>query len=279
MQEKLQTENIEQNKLPKFEYGKGAGFSDWSKVAHSLKNTSLISTLERMEPQNGNPKLNPHHAIAIRLEELRLPIQSFISMPIKEFLETPENHLGELKDGDYYFASIIPGTHLAHEASSERLIEFVDSFHRNNSTINPEIYISHNGIPVMSGHVIVKNDKSPNTIYAEFTNGNFNAFHRGIHSPEIIARRSLEHRIKWEFRNTLKPRGENWQTDELFECNGGVKLTRAEMAERAYETIQTIPKDGDHYLPGYYEVLLEKVGKTGTRTAFIEAINQPSQTL
>lgn len=60
-----------------------------------------------------------------------------------------------------------------------------------------EIFISHNGgNAVMSGHITIHDDGEPNSMYSEFTIGNFNAFHRGFHTPEISMSRSNNPGIK-----------------------------------------------------------------------------------
>lgn len=100
-----------------------------------------------------------------------------------------------------------------------------------------EIFISHNGDAVMSGHITIHDDGEPNSMYSEFTIGNFNAFHRGFHTPEISVSRSDNRRQKWEFRDILDPGNTAWQTDEVFECFGKVTLSHPEMAQRIYDAL------------------------------------------
>ena len=222
-----------------------------------------------MDPGN-QPGANAHRVIAERLEKLHLPTHNFISMSIDEFLDGPTEKMAELTDGDYYFASIVPGVHLAHCPDAEQVINFVKQFKVQNPTSNEQIYISLNFESAMSGHIIVKDDPEPNSIQAEFTTSNFNTFHRGQSTPEISISRS-DYRFNWRFGSQLQT-SDGWRDEQLFECNSGLKLNRPQMAKKIFETIMKIPHDGHLFQPGYYEVLIEDIGNSRTRPVFIEAI-------
>ncbi len=254
--------------------GKNAGFSNWQKAAHGIGNRALSGFIESMDPGDQPGNKNAHTAIAERLQKLGLPIQTYISVPAGEFLQDPEFHLSKIPHGDYYFASIRPGLHLAHADSSERVIEFVQDFVWANSDKEKaakDVYISHNGEPTMSGHIMIEKGAEPNAIQGEFTIGNFNLFHRGVRTPEITVQRDGR-RFSWSFRGVLSTQ-EDWHNEDAeFTCNGGAKMSRPEMARRIFAAINKIPHDGNMYLPGYYEVLLENVGGNRTRPAYIEAV-------
>ncbi len=248
---------------------KGAGFTDWKRHAEASGNLRLARLAEQMDSR-GNPGENAHRSITERLAELELPVQRFTKATVEEFLNDPIKYFSELPiHGEYYFVSIIPGRHLAHASHAEEVISFVKDYMSETGDGARELYLSYNGEPVMSGHIMVKDDGELNTVYGEFTIGNFNAFHRGSHAPEIVVKRDWR-RFVWDFRGTLEHEGD-WRDDELFYCNGDVQMTRQEMAQRAYDALARIPRDGDRYLPGYYEVLLEHQGGGITRPAFIEA--------
>lgn len=253
------------------EQSAGAGFSDWQRAARATGNYALLATIKDMDGQPGRNGENSHHFIHQKLGELSLPRQHCLFMPLGIFLEQPENHLAELPAGDYYFASIKPGTHLAHGDTSEQVINFMQQYRdAHPEDISREVMISHNGEAAMSGHIIIRDDGQPNSIDAEFTIGNFNAFHRGFHTPEISLNRTL-HAYEWQFRGTLATDGD-WRTDEQFRCFGDVYLSRIEMARSALRALHHIPHDDDVYLPGYYEVLFEKIDDRSTRPVFIEAV-------
>lgn len=254
--------------------GSGAGFSNWQEAARRYGNKALASVLERMDPGDMPNGVNAHTAIAERLKLLNLPIQTYISLPAGEFLHDPAAHLARISQGDYYFASIKPGLHIANTKNMDEVIDFVREFvmaDPSPKNLAKEVYISHNGMPTMSGHIIVDKDETPNNINAEFTIGNFNLFHRGFQTPEITVRRR-DRRFVWGFRGALATEDDWRNEDEQFVCNGGPKLSRPEMARRIYGAISRIPHDGDRYLPGYYEVLLENVDGYATRPAFIDAV-------
>jgi hypothetical protein len=250
----------------------GAGFSDWQRAARAVGNASLSRLIETMDPGDSKDRRNAHRSIHERLAALDLPRHHFVAMPCQEFLERPYDYLSNLPKGDYYFASIIPGVHLAHAATPEQVVAFVKaSVARLPRLTNKELYVSHNGEPVMSSHIDIKNDGQPNTVVIEATIGNFNAFHRGQHTPEIIAWRDGNHRLAWSFKGPLET-DDAWQTDELFACNGATQLSRIEMATLLFSALNHIPHDSDYYLPGYYEVLFERRDELSPRPVFIEAI-------
>ena len=251
------------------ERSSGAGFTDWHRKAREHGLTELAELTARMDSNSDDPSVNAHRAIAERLADYGLPIQRYAAGRIGEFVRDPNHFFEQIPDGDYYFVSIVPGVHLAHGSNSEQVIEFVNTqikHDRAEISDDTELYLSHNGEPVISGHIIVKDDGLPNTIYGEFTIGNFNNFHRGFSSPEVTVRRQY-HRFEWEFRDRLLMNGDN----EPMRCNGDVWLTRTEIALRALRAIELIPHSEDYYMPGYYEVLLEKCGQKATKAAFIEA--------
>lgn len=250
----------------------GAGFSDWQRAAQAIGNASLSRLIETMDPGDTPTGGNAHRSIQDRLAVLDLPRHEFIALPCAEFLANPTAYLSTLPDGDYYFASIIPGVHLAHASTAEQVAEFVErAVASNPSLTTKELYVSHNGEPVMSSHIDIKDDGVPNSIVLEATVGNFNAFHRGQHTPEIIAWRDGNHRLTWKFAGLLASEGA-WQTDELFPCNDGTELSRLQMATLLAAALQRIPHDEDHYLPGYYEVLFERRINLPPRAVFIEAV-------
>jgi len=247
----------------------GAGFSDYIRTAKQLGHDALARSLEQFDAGEQSGSRNSHCVITDRIKELGLPIQDYIGVSVEKFLSSPADYLSQLPAGDYYFASIVSGTHLAHGNSPEEVIEFVREFATRHGT-DQELYLSHNGEPVMSAHISIHDEAAPNAGYIEATIGNFNAFHRGSHSPEIIARH-VGHSYGWEFRDALQPE-EDWHDTTAYQCNGGVKLTRQEMASHVYRALQQIPHDGDYYLPGYYEVLFERTPTNQLRIAFIEAV-------
>jgi hypothetical protein len=122
----------------------------------------------------------------------------------------------------------------------------------------------------MSAHIVVSEHDGANADYMEATVGNFNAFHRGTHSPEIIARRGL-YAYTWEFRDILATETD-WRDETNYVCNGTITLTRPQMATQLYAALQHIPHEDTHYLPGYYEVLFERTADNHTKVAFIEAV-------
>ncbi len=248
---------------------KGAGFSDWHRALRDMGHYKTAAEIERIDPGN-TAEGNAHTVIARRLESIGLPVQAHIDVSLRDFVSDPYRYLDRIHQGDYYFASIVPGVHLAHGTDPAEVIAFAHSYAMTatEKQLDASIYISHNGEPVMSGHIIVKDDAEPNTISCEFTTGNFNAFHRGSHTPEISVQRH-DRRFAWEFRDSLA--GEDWRDCQLFPCQGGVELTRTTMATRIYDAISRIPHDGDYYLPGYYEVLLERAEGDATKPVFIEA--------
>lgn len=250
----------------------GAGFSDWQRAARTIGSVSLSRFIETMDPGDTRDGSNAHRSIHERLATLDLPRHEFMAMPCQEFLKQPYEYLSRLPKGDYFFASIVPGIHLAHAATPEQVVAFVEaSVARLPHLASKELYISHNGEPVMSSHIDIKNDGQPNTVVIEATIGNFNAFHRGQHTPEIIAWRDGSHRLTWCFKGALET-ADTWQTDELFACNGNTQLSRIEMAALLFSALSHIPHDSDHYLPGYYEVLFERHDKLPPQPVFIEAI-------
>lgn len=252
----------------------GAGLTDWKRVAESLGYHSLSATMESLSPDNLPVGVNSHREIDNKLKLLDLPGQSCVYASLGEFLTDYDKFLSMIPDGDYYFVSIKPGVHLAHGMTAQEVIDFVYDYVAKNpdADMNQEIYLSHNGEPVMSGHVIInKGNGTFNSIVSEFTIGNFNAFHRGFHSPEIALHRS-DYRFEWGFRGELHSFNGDWRDEKTYMCNGGIELTRTEMAEIIYDAVTRIPHDGEYYLPGYYEVLLEKTSQNQTRPVFIEAV-------
>ena len=251
----------------------GAGFSDWIKLAKQTGNHALINTLRKLDSEPTlSGETNAHHHIHDRLKELGLPRQDCLFIPIQEFLANTEESFGSIPNGDYYFVSIEPGKHLAHAEDQESVVEFIQQYSDKaaEDERNKEIFLTHNGEAVMSGHIIVKDGEIPNKLQGEFTIGNFNAFHRGFSTPEISV--SREYRNEWDFRGSLAAEDSDWRTLEEFECFGGVKMSRLEMAERINQAISCIPADNGLTLPGYYEVLFEKVNENHVKPVFIEAV-------
>lgn len=258
-----------------------AGFSDWGRAAQNVGNYALRHVIEQMDPGTVGG-VNPHHTIIERLRKLDLPHHAFIAMTCEKFLRSPDAHRDQLSSGNYYFASIVPGLHLAHETDWNRVISFVETALCERPELkNTELYISHNGTTAMSGHIIIKPDAPPSPIVAEFTIGNFNRFHRGSHAPEITVQRTgSEKRLTWDFRDALQPATDFWQTDERFVCDDAVSRTRQELAQLAYHAVSLIPHDDDSFLPGYYEVLMEHGSQEGAvKPIFIEAITKAGNTL
>lgn len=255
------------------EQAAGSGISDYIHTAQQLGYSALVTTLERMDAGERTGRTNPHCIATERIRRLGMPVQEYIGVSVEEFLSSPYDQLATLPKGDYYFVSIIPGVHLAHGENADEVVAFVKEYvesHPDSDSRQQELYVSHNGEPVMSAHIVVSDQEGANADYIEATIGNFNAFHRGAHSPEIIARRGL-HAYAWEFRESLSSTND-WRNTTQYKCNGDVVLTRVDMATRLYSTLSYIPHDGTHYLPGYYEVLLERDDTHGLRPAFIEAV-------
>lgn len=257
------------------ERGRGSGFSDWQRVAKETGNLALSAFLNPYDTGTATDHKNPHVENSRAIEQLGLPIQTFVSPSVSDFLQTPEEYFARLDEGDYFFASVEPGVHIAHATNSNDVVEFIkDYLHTKPSEADRELYLSCNGEPVMSGHVFVDREESPNPVMAEFTIDNFNAFHRGLHAPEISITRRASRRFEWIFNGDLSPRGGDWRTEEQFQCNGNVMMTRVEMARRAYHALSLIPHDDEYLLPGYYEVLLEKSGESSTKPKFIEYVRR-----
>lgn len=255
------------------EQAAGLGISDYIRTAKSLGHSALVRVLEKMDAGERPGHTNPHCVATERIASLGMPTQDYIGVPVGEFLAAPGRYLSLLPEGDYYFASITPGTHLAHGMSAHEVMAFVEAFARDHpdaSSLAQEMYLSHNGEPVISVHIVIDDVPGANADYLEATIGNFNAFHRGTHSPEIIARRGL-YSYEWEFRDRLAT-DTDWRDTAAYECSGGISLTRPEIAEQLYRALQHIPHDGDHFLPGYYEVLCERTPTGRLKPAFIEAV-------
>lgn len=255
------------------EQAAGSGISDYIRTARHLGYDALVSSLEKMDAGERLGRTNPHCIATERIRFLGMPVQEYIGMPVDEFLLSPYEYLANLPEGDYYFVSIVPGTHLARGATPAEVVAFVKEYagtHPDPEALRQELYVSHNGEPVMSAHIVVNDQEGANADYIEATVGNFNAFHRGAHSPEIIARRAL-HAYTWEFRDQLATE-QDWRDTTRYECNGDVTLTRTKMATELYDAVKLIPHDGTHYLPGYYEVLFERTPDNRLRPAFIEAV-------
>ncbi len=255
------------------EQAAGSGISDYIRTARQLGYDALVATLEVMDAGERTGRTNPHCIATERIRRLGMPVQEYIGMSVEDFLASPHEQLAMLPDGDYYFVSIVPGTHLARGKSIDEVVAFVQEYadgHPDANSLSQELYVSHNGEPVMSAHIVVNDQEGANADYMEATVGNFNAFHRGAHSPEIIVRRGL-HAYSWEFRDALASESD-WRDATHYECNGGVSLTRIDMASRLYGVLSHIPHDGTHYLPGYYEVLFERDTQQVLRPAFIEAV-------
>lgn len=251
----------------------GSGFSDWKRIVTELGNHSLTTLLDRMDSEPANDGRNSHHAIHDKLRSLDLPTESCCFVSIGNFLDDPEEYFSQIPDGDYYFVSIKPGTHLAHATSKQQIVDFATHYleHAAANERDREMYISHNSEAVMSGHIIIGDDERPNSINAEFTIGNFNAFHRGFHTPEISFNRVYPAGSNFSFQGGLAT-NEDWRTDEQFECIGNIRLTRSEMADYINQSLHYIPHDDDYYMPEYYEVLLEKANGYSVRPVFIEAV-------
>lgn len=280
------------------EQAAGAGFSDWKRASEQLGALGLYKIMTEFDVDNTDTTdemASGRHAIVERLATLKLPMQPYVFARADDLLNNPDAVFSHIPHGDYYFVSIRPGVHLAHATTQAEILNFVADFVGKHPETHAakEIFISHNGEALMSAHIFVKNDsfevgnKGPhggqNTIYAECTNRNFNAFHRGYTSPEIIVQRGAygPNRFMWDFRGALQPpAGADWRTTERFTCFGGTQLSRAEMAQHLYTALQCIPHDKGHFLPGYYEVLFEHprtvdnaLGQTnGVRPVFIEAL-------
>lgn len=264
---------VEQNYTEPKEQALRCGFSDWKQTVEALGNRSLAHFIEVMDPGNPSDGVNAHRVIAERLHALGLPYQKHVVTTVEDFASKPDDYYSQLHGGDFFFVSIRPGTHLAHTNDKEQVTSFVNNFARNSTEpgdLQQEVYLGRSGEPVLSGHIIVRNAEGPSPIYAEFTNGNFNAFHRGFQTPEILLHRNA-HRFEWQFRGDLEPSDSDWRTGERFLCNGDVWLSRPEIAQKIYESVQLLPHDGDYYLPGYYEVLIERTN-AGTRPVFIGAV-------
>lgn len=268
------SEGFEQNDLGGTELRPAAGLSDWKRAVEVVGNRSLAGFIETMDPGKPTGKINAHQAIVERLEALGMPTESHISATVANFTRDPGRYVEQLANGDYFFVSIRPGVHLAHAEKESDVVSFVQEFSKDNpdsDSQNQEIYLSRNGEPILSGHLIVRDDGEPNSVYGEFTNRDFKSFHLGRRTPEILVRRD-RYRFNWTFCSHLEADDDNWRSDEKFICNGGVELTRPEMAQKIFSAIRRLPQDGGRYLPGYYEVLLEQTSGTNTRAAFIEAI-------
>jgi hypothetical protein len=264
---------FEQRLYHEREQAAGSGISDYIRAARHLGYDALISTLERMDDGERIGRNNPHCAATERIRLLGMPVQEYIGLPVSKFLGSPQDHLAMLPEGDYYFASIVPGVHLAHGNSPEEVVAFVENYvqsHPEQEAMSQELYISHNGEPAISAHIVVRDTPGANADYIEATIGNFNAFHRGTHSPEIIARRRL-YSYEWEFRDSLAT-DTGWRDTTEYSCRGDINLTRPEIATQLYRALQDIPHDDTHFLPGYYEVLFERTSDYRLRPAFIEAV-------
>ncbi len=249
-----------------------AGFSDWQAMARRLGHRGLTRSLELLDPGDRSG-VNNHTVIAERLKKLGLPVQTYTTPTLEVFLDNPLEHLRVFQTGEYYFVSIRPGLHIAHAKTEAEVVEFV----RNAQLQHPEIcgqkemYVSKNGEAIMSGHIIVQSDDSmTNTVYAEFTNSEFNQFHRGFTTPEISVKRGSSGRFEWTFRGPLA--SDEWRTDELFRCHTGVRLSRKQMAEKIHDALLRIPHDERYFMPGYYEVLIERTPHGTTKPVYIEAI-------
>ena len=252
----------------------GAGFTDWKIRACEMGNKMLLNTLKTLDHEPASGGRNAHHDIFDRLKELDLPTQDCLFIEIKDFLKNPNKILDTMPDGDYYFTFIVPGIHLANTPNKQDVIDFVQTYYENLSLEqrekSREIFISHNGDAVMSGHIIVNNNETPNNLHGEFTIGNFNAFHRGFTTPEILLER--ERMNLWTFRGDLDPGDEDWRTLEEFDCFGGARLSRLVMAELINQAILHLPEDNGRLLPGSYEVLFERRYKNQILPTFIEAV-------
>lgn len=253
----------------------GAGFTDWIKAFRGIGDRALVAALRAFDSEPTASGGNAHRSIHERVDRIGLPAQSRVFVTIHDFLSDPEACFSKIPDGDYYFASIKPGVHLAHVEDTQTIIDFVANYSERSEDgeLGRELFISHNGEPVMSGHIIVEEGRGmePHTLHGEFTIGNFNDFHRGFHTPEISLDRSFLGNV-WAFRDALDPENQDWRDESKFKCNGGVEFTRTQMATEIHNAIQYIPHDGDLYLPGYYEILFERTGETAVRPVFIEAV-------
>ena len=268
-------EKLSNNEVKKtIESTAGAGFTDWKIRASEMGNKLLLNTLKNLDREPANDGRNAHHVILDKLKELNLPTEDCLFIELKDFLDDPYEKLEKIPSGDYYFTSIEPGKHLANTKNKQDVIDFVRSYYEDllpeQQNEYKEIFISHNGDAVMSGHIIVSNDGTPNSLYAEFTVGNFNAFHRGFTSPEIILER--EYKNQWSFCGQLDPGNEDWRTLEEFDCAGDFKMSRLIMAELINQSIIHLPQDDGNILPGTYEVLFERKYENQISPVFIEAV-------
>lgn len=253
------------------EQAAGSGISDYIHTARHLGYEALVTMLERMDNGEKCGHVNPHCVTTERIRALGMPVQEYVGVSVQDFLEKPYDYLAQLPDGDYFFASIIPGFHLARGLTAAEVVTFVQNFASTHpDAATQELYVSHNGDPVISAHIVVNDSEGANADYMEATIGNFNAFHRGTHSPEIVVRRSL-HAYEWQFRDALTT-DEDWRDTTAYACQGGMTLTRPQMAAKLYDALTYIPHDGTHYLPGYYEVLFERTPENRLRPVFIEAV-------
>jgi hypothetical protein len=250
---------------------KNAGFTDYLQAFKQLGiRSDLIKSMDSPESPSG---ANSHRVIAEQLANLGLPVQQYANPNVRDFLLDPETYFQRLApNGDYFFCSILPGDHLYHGDSPEEVAEFISQFAKNHpDKLDTEIYLTHNGEAAMSGHIKIANDDAPNTIFAEFTTGNFNLFHRGGSSPDITLSK-IYHRFEWQWLGDLTlDDSRNWRSDQLFECYGGVQMSRGQMAQQIIAATASIPCDGDYYLPGYYEVLFEKTSDHSVTPVFVEA--------
>jgi len=249
------------------EPGANAGFSDYADTLRQLGLTKAVNLLSRLDPGDTADGRNSHRVIAERLTNLGMPTQTAIFAPVNKFLRRPELFFSQIPDGDYYFCSIRPKLHLAHSTLKTEVVNFVKYY--SESYPANEIFLAHCGEPVMSGHIKIADDGEPNSVLAEFTNGNFNAFHRGLTVPEIEISRALTDRFDWRFGGQLT--ADDWRTPDKFLCNGGVELSRPEMAGKIWQALLAIPHDGWQFLPGYYEAIMERTQDGGTNTVFVEA--------
>lgn len=249
---------------------KSGGLHDWKAAIQKIGSRSVVDALRAIIPEQSPDGTNSHHLIAKRVEQLGLPSQTYTAPTMQDFLLDPDGSMPDDPDGQYYFVSVRQGVHLP-RASREEAIGFIESYAAAYPEFNGELYISHCQEPLLGGHVMIERGEQPNVVYGEFTVGDFHSFHRGKQAPEIICRRDMQ-RFEWNFRGSLEPKPDtSWHSDETYPSATGEPLSRPEMATAIYNAISQIPHDDGYYLPGYYEVLLERRGTHGIKPVFIEA--------
>ena len=86
---------------------RGAGFSDWQKKLRDAGEYKAAAFVETMGPGNTPEGDNAHTAIAKQLELLDLPVQSYLTVSVRDFHADPTEHLVSIPDGEHY----LPGSY------------------------------------------------------------------------------------------------------------------------------------------------------------------------